>query len=194
MNKRMKLSEIADIRQGYQFREKITFSSIGHIKVIQMANIINCSNIDYINLPYSNNENIRNEHFLKNGDIIFCARGNNNYNIMVNCINEKIIAVSQFVIIRPNSSFINNEYLSWFLKQKESISYFNSNRLVSTVPLINKNTLDELQIIVPPLEKQRTVVEIYKLLQKEFEIIDNIKMKKEKIINKILNLTINDKE
>lgn len=190
--KTLRLSEIAEIRQGHQFRKKIQTEPKGEIKVIQMANIIENRYINYGKLPFLSGEKIKSTHFLKKDDIIFCSRGTHNYNIIIENRNEDIIAVSQFLIIRPNQKLIKTEYLSWILKQPEAVSYLNSNRLSSAVPLLNKKTLEELTIPVPPLEKQKKISDILELIQREKILVNQIQLKKEKFINQLLrnNITI----
>jgi len=188
----MKLSTLVSIRQGYQFRKKAEFIADEEIKVIQMADTIDNQFIDYKNLPTIRFEATLQKNLLKKNDIIFCTRGNHNYNIFINNDIDKTIVVSQFLIIQViDYNKILPEYLSWFLNQPIAISYFKSNRLTGAVPLIKKQTLCDLEIQLPPISIQVKIAAINSLLIEEGILQKKIQSKKEKMINQILQESIN---
>lgn len=195
MNKKKTfLSKIAEIRQGYQFREKVVNNPNGLIKVVQMANIFNGKRIDYQNLVKTTGSGFKQEHFLKKGDILFCARGTNNYALLINEDMQNTIAVSQFFIIRTKETELLPGYLVWYLGQSEANAHFKANTLVSTVPLINKKSLLNIRVPLPSLSKQKSIAEIFKLKEKERNLIEQIIQKKEKVINGILLKSIKNME
>lgn len=183
----IRLSEAAKIRQGYQFRSRIVAEPDGNISVIQMADIANGKSINWENITYVSGD-IKTEHYLKKGDVLFCARGNNNYSIVINDtnFNANAIAVSQFLIIEPDTLKLHPSYLAWYLSQKETTDYIRSNTLVSTVPLINKKTLEELILPLIPLERQNIIANIYELSRRENELIEKIQDLKSKMLNAIM--------
>jgi len=183
---RVKLSQAASIRQGYQFRSKIITDPNGEIPVIQMANIDSGKFINWKSVQCISDQ-IKEEHYLKPGDLIFCARGTNNYSLVIdNTVRRNSIAVSQFLVIEPDTTKLLPSYLAWFLSQKDSIDYIRSNTLMSTVPLINKITLEEMPIPLPSLEKQNTIANIYELASKENDLIQRIQSLKSKKLNTIM--------
>lgn len=186
------LSDIAEIRQGYQFRRKVESSRSGSIWVIQMANIIDNKIIDYDNLPLVSNNGIKEEHLLKKNDIIFCSRGTNNYSILINEDMPNIIAVSQFHVLRINNDRALPDFIAWYLGQTVAIAYFKSNALTGVVPLITKRAIENLKIPLPPLSKQKIIAEIYKLKQREDELVHLIMDKKNVAINSFLLKSIEE--
>jgi len=147
--KQAKLNNVANIRQGYQFRKKIDNNQNGNIPVIQMTDIISNKEIDYLNVKRVKEINHMAKHFIQKGEILFCARGSNNYAVLIEDNFTSTIAASQFHIINVNEDVVDAGYLTWFLHQQAAINYFKTHTLVSTVPLINKSTLENL--MVPPL-------------------------------------------
>jgi restriction endonuclease S subunit len=180
------LSNIAEIRQGYQFRKKIEDNPDGSISLVQMTNIINGKNIDYQNLARTSETGFKKEHFLKKRDVLFCARGKNNYALLIDKDIKNTIAVSQFFTIRTNKTKLLPAYLVWYLAQPEAVAYFKSNTLMSTVPLINKKTIENFKLVLPPIAKQKIIADIYRLKEKEHYLIKQILHKKEKLINAVL--------
>lgn len=188
----MKLIEVAEIKQGYQFRKKADFISDGEFKVLQMLDVVNNSSFSYLNLQEIKSDKALQKHCLKKNDIVFCTRGMNNYNILIDKNYPNLITVSQFLVIRPFPELVNPAYLSWFLNQPETIAYLNAHRLTSTVPLINKKALEDLKIELPPLSLQHKIAEINTLRTKEKELTTKIESKKEKMINQILRDSIKE--
>jgi restriction endonuclease S subunit len=159
-----------------------------------MENISQNRKIDWDNLTLVDNETIQVSHFLKKGDILFCSRGANNYSMLIGNLESAVIAVSQFYIIRAYRDRLDPAYLCWYFTQPEAVSYFKSNTLMSTVPLINKKTLDNMPVPLPPHEKQKIIAEVYKLLIRENDIMDLLKDRKIRVINKMLSISMSDKE
>jgi len=188
------LSELAEIRQGYQFRKKIENIPNAPIKVVQMTNILNGKKIDYQNLAKTPENGFKPEHFLKKGDVLFCARGVNNYALFIDEDIKNTIAISQFFVIRTNKEKLLPAFLAWFLGQPEAIAHFKANTLMSTVPLINTKAIKSIKIPIPAIEKQKTIAEVYHLKEKERKLMEQIINKKEKMLNSILQNSINNME
>jgi len=191
---RVLLSNIAEIRQGYQFRKKIENNPDGAINLVQMANIIDSKNIDYQNLAHTSKTGFKKEHFLNKGDILFCARGKNNYALLIDKDIQNTIAVSQFFIIRTNKTKLLPAYLAWYLAQPEAVAYFKSNTLMSTVPLINKKTIENFKLALPSISKQKIIANVYRLKEKERYLTEQILHEKEKLINAVLLKSIKNQE
>ncbi|MGL4369335.1 MAG: restriction endonuclease subunit S [Spirochaetota bacterium] len=188
---RIKLSEAAFIRQGYQFRSKIESSPEGEISVVQMADIKSGKTINWDSVQYVSDKQIKPDHYLNPGDIIFCARGLNNYSLVLKeDLRERTVAVSQFLVIDTDKTKLLPSYLAWYLSQNEAIEYLRSNTLMSTVPLINRRTLDEMPIPLPPLEKQNTIANIYELSLREENLIERISSLKAQLLNAIMYTSI----
>lgn len=192
-NKSVHLARIAEIRHGFQFRKKIEGTTSGAIRVIQMANIVDNRKIDFCSLFFVD-EVIKPDHFLQKDDILFCARGSNNYAIIIDEDIAPTVAVSQFHIIKVDNRKIVPAYLAWYFAQGEALLYLKSNTLMSTVPLINKKTLEDMPIPLPSLDLQKVISEIYTLHQKENELIELITSKKTRLINTILQKTLSSRE
>ena len=186
------LSNVAEIRQGYQFRKKIENNPDGSISLVQMVHIIDHKRIDHQNLVHISEKGFKKEHFLKRGDILLCARGKNNYAFLIDEDIQNTIAVSQFFIIRTKETELLPAYLVWYLEQQEAVAYFKSNTLMSTVPLINKKSIENFKLVLPSISKQKIIAEVYKLREKERYLVEQVIHEKEKLINGILLKSINN--
>ncbi len=114
----------------------------------------------------------RDPDWLQSGDILFAARGNNNYAVAVTtgASNLRIQAVASphFYIIRTKGSDVLSEYLTWLLNQRPSQRYFEQNAEGSVAKSIRRTVLENCPVIIPSLSKQRAIVGLsQKLLQEQ---------------------------
>lgn len=125
------------------------------------------------------------KNLLQDGDILFASKGVN-YLSVVFREQEKAVASTSFFVIRLKSSLITPEYLSWFLRQPTTKTYFKINRAGSVTPLIHKPAVENLEVPVPTLEEQNIIVNIANLSQREKEIQQEIIEKKQIIVQQLL--------
>jgi restriction endonuclease S subunit len=192
MNK-YSLKDIAkSLRSGYQFREQIQSKPEGKFQVIQMKDINNDNSLSseagFIRVDIDLHDK---GLLIENGDILFRARGNNNFASVVKGINDKTIAPAYFFIIKVNEKKVIPEYAAWYINQKPVQSYLKTNATGSNVPLINKKVLEELELVIPDMETQKKVVEIYTLSLKEIRLLEDIKNRK-KVFTEALLLRLLD--
>ena len=184
--RKIKLADIADIRQGYQVRKEAEGNKGHTVNIIKMADITTDYTIEWDRLSVVRLENIKSSHYLENEDIIFCARGADNYSIMIDEPKTDSIAAYHFLVISPDPQQVVPAYLAWFLQLPVSRAYFTGNALRGTVPLVKKETLAKYEIPLIDLEKQERVAELYKLKNKEKTLVYQLADKREKLINAIL--------
>lgn len=186
-NQKYKLKDIAIISSGYSFRTKIQNNPNGNTYVIQMRDISN-DRTGIIDKPHKvDSGKINKKHILHKGDILFMAKGANNFAVYYDEQYKPAVAASAFFVLRSNVDFILSSYLCWYINSPKAQSFIESNRAGSYIPNVNKAVLDNLEIIVPPLEIQNTIADLYKLSKKEEAILDKIKDKRTVLINSILS-------
>lgn len=103
---------------------------------------------------------------------------------------EQFVASTSFVILKPDENRILKDYLIWFLNHSEELKKLNETQTKSTrMPYLNLKTIQNLVIDVPHIEKQKEIVQINKLLEKEKKLTHNILELKEIYIQNLLNNT-----
>ena len=125
------------------------------------------------------------KNLLQEGDILFASKGVN-YLSVVFREQEKAVASTSFFVIRLKSPIVTSEYLCWFLCQPSVKAYFKSNQAGSATPLIHKPAVENLEIPVPSLEEQKTIVAIARLSKREMELQQAIIEKKQTIVQQLL--------
>ena len=145
-------------------------------------------NLDYagnavgINLP----EN-KEKYVLKKNDVLFSTRLKFNAFDVPEDADATFVASNSFVILQPDTRLITPEYLRWILNHPETqkmLAYLSQAQ--SRMPFISIKKLQELEIPVPNLDKQKEITKIHQLQQKEKKLYQNLILKKETYIQSFL--------
>ena len=124
------------------------------------------------------------KHLLKPGDVLFSSKGTKNFAAVYENKNIPAVASTSFFVIRIKEEFKDKvlpEYLRWFINQPISQGFLQGNAIGTSMVSIPKSVLNELEIVVPPVEKQNTILEINNLHVKEKNIkkeIDSLRFQK----------------
>lgn len=119
------------------------------------------------------------KHLLKTGDILLASKGVNNFAVAYNENIGKAVASSMFLVIRINQTKILPEFLTWYLNHPLAQNYFINCSKGTALPCITKAIVENLEINIPTLEKQRLILKIQALRLKEKQIKAHIEDLKE---------------
>lgn len=128
------------------------------------------------------------KHLLKEGDVLFAAKGSKNFAAWYE--NDKIPAVAStsFFVIRLNDQNILPGYLTWFLNHQSTQTLIKGQARGSSIASISKAVLSELEIPIPSIQKQELILRIFKLRNRERDLKQQIENLRE---IEIQNLLIN---
>ncbi|MBI4023990.1 MAG: hypothetical protein HY360_03360 [Verrucomicrobia bacterium] len=70
---------------------------------------------------------------------------------------------SQFFILRMDAATVRPDYLAWFLRSDVAIRHFHEHRRGSYVQIIDRRTVESLDVPLPPLKIQATIAHIAEL-------------------------------
>ncbi len=174
---------------GYSFREKVENCPEGNTFVIQMKDIEQYTFIKP-ELSRTNFQSEKQKYFLQNGDILFMAKGSNNYALVYDLDLLKAVAASAFFVLRPDRQKINPYYLSWYINQSPVQKYLKANVAGTYVPNVNRQTIAGIQILLPDRTKQNLIAQITGLSEKEQLLLEQIKRQRKSIISNQLMKTL----
>ena len=183
----MKLNKIAKIQSGYINRGRIFPRQDGTCFLMQAKDV----SADH--LSYRTDALVRfmptpsgKDWFLKPGDILFMARGARNFSILIDKLPDSVLAAACFFVVRISNSEILPEYLCWYLNQLPVGEYLKrfSGRGVH-MPVVKRVVLESIDIPLPPIETQKKVSEINKLLQKEQDLFKKLAEKRKHLMTGI---------
>lgn len=184
----MKLKTIANIYSGVTIRTKVRNDIAGDTYVIQMRNI-NAAFTKIEKQPHKVNNSFPEYSFLQKGDVLFMAKGPNNYAIPYDGALGKAVAVSFFFVLRPLPN-LDSTYLAWYINSPFGQRQIHRGKEGTKITSITKRTLSDLKIQLPPLRQQKQIAMIYQLQLKEKELIQQIQEKRSLLVEQQLGAFI----
>ena len=134
---------------------------------------------------------ISEKHLLKDGDVLFAAKGTKNFAAIYKNQNPAAVASTSFFVLRPTYEKILPEYLSWFLNHPETQILIKDKARGTAIPSIRKTVLEDLEISIPSIEKQMTVIRLSALLRIETELRMRILQQRKQLIEQQMIRAIN---
>lgn len=186
------LKEIVEVFSGHTVRGRVEGDPLGEVYAIQLKDLAkHYSEIsDFPHLIKASG--VPKNQFLQKGDILFVSKGANNFALVFDK-DYPAIAISVFFVLRITNKKIDPYYLAWYINQEKAQGYLHTGKEGTMITNINKVTLENLEIEVPSKEKQKKINEITKLWERELEIGEIVKLKKQALIRKQLNRIITSK-
>lgn len=134
-------------------------------------------------------EGIPEKHLLKEGDVLFAAKGTKNFAAVFENHNEPSVASTSFFVLRQTDKKVLPQYLAWFLNNHTTQTLLKAQAIGTSIPSISKQVLENLEIAVPGIVTQKAILQITKLRNKEKSLKHEIETLREKQIQQqIINL------
>jgi restriction endonuclease S subunit len=183
---RQKIKQIADIQIGYQFRGKIKPAPKGAYRVIQIRNFDENRQLDIENLTYVKLTGELEKYKVKKDDVLFLSRGYKNFAVPVTEHLENTVVASYFFVLKILPNTVLPEYLAWYLNQPRAQKYIhNIGRRGTYIPVVPVSDFENLKIDIPDLQTQKQIVELNELLERENELLEELKEKRAVLIRSI---------
>lgn len=179
-------SVLYSISSGFSFRNKIENDENGDLLVVQLKDLRESYSAIGDNLTKVSSVLIGRNYTLEKGDILFIAKGSNNYALEFDINLPNVIASSAFFVLRPDTATVEPGYLAWYLNQGDAQRYFKQNTAGTYIPNINMGTVENMSIEIPSMETQKKVVAIDRLRKRERLLQDEIARKNDVVIQAIL--------
>jgi restriction endonuclease S subunit len=179
------LIDIATIRSGYLFRERIKPDASGQYLVIQAGDILSDAGFSGSSLVRVSLPDVKRSQVLENGDVLFISRGPRKQAIAVTSPIENTIATSQFFVLRPDER-LSPEFLAWYINQRPAQRYIEEYSTGTSASLINLVAMKSLPVETPPIETQARVTKINQLSLREKELMEAIQSKRRALIEMTL--------
>ncbi|MCB9247029.1 MAG: restriction endonuclease subunit S [Flavobacteriales bacterium] len=175
---------LAAIDSGKSFRTKPEFvDGPDGVGLIQMKDV-SPSGVSS-NLMKIDRNDVNTDQLLQNGDVLFVAKGNNNFAVTF-WSSDPAVAASFFFVIRPDMNQIHPEYLTWYINSSPAQQYFEQHRMGATVGNIRKKVIEDLSVPLPDISTQVKIESIYGLWEREKETTQKLLEQKERYYNNLL--------
>lgn len=176
---RRKIKDIADAQVGVYAQATADANAI----YIQVGNYSSNKKLSENIKPSVEIEGRRQNFFLNKGDLLFAAKGSNNFCAVFRELDCPAVASSSFLTLRiKDKSAVLPEYVCWYINLDTTLKYLQSEAKGTGIPSISKATLEELEIPVPPTETQLTIAKIARLQTDAQKLQSKIMAKRQQLI------------
>lgn len=177
------LHTIADVLTGYSFRARLEHDSSGALAVIQMKDLTESNQVDCNELTRINTEQLKPHHLVRPGDLIFRSRGLSSSAALLTDDPGRAVLAAPLLRIRITSNTVLPEYLTWYISQPPAQAYLTSCAEGTSIKMISKQSLENLTLPVPPIARQRLIVELATLAAEELRIVKTLADKRSQQIS-----------
>src|SRR3972149_8135049 len=181
-----KITEIADIQIGYQFRKKIELDDPGTNRVIQIRDFDENHTLNKDGLSRVRIDKSTDQYLIRRGDVLFLSRGHRHWAAPIIDELQDTVAVGHFFVIKMRNEIILPEYLAWYINQSPAQEYLhNIARRGTHMPLVTLSAFKGLTVEVPDMATQHQIVELSRLMERENKLLAELQGKRLLLINTI---------
>ncbi|HBI23154.1 MAG TPA: hypothetical protein DDX84_02855 [Nitrospiraceae bacterium] len=181
-----KITEIADVQIGYQFRKKIEPADDGTNRVIQIRDFDENHTLNRECLSRVRIDKSTEQYLIHQGDVLFLSRGHRNWAAPIIDELQNTVAVGHFFVIKVRNEIILPEYLAWYINQSPAQEYLhNIARRGTHMPLVTLSAFKGLPVDVPDMAIQYKIVGLSRLIEKEKKLLAELQGKRLLLINTI---------
>lgn len=178
-----KLKNVAAVQLGHSFRAKLEPVRGGAVSVIQMKDLTEDNRLNSDEILTIEMDKLKDRHRVNLNDIAFRSRGLTNTAALINKqIDKAVIAAPLFHIRVNENETLNPAYLCWFINQPTSQAVLLRKATGTAQRSIRKASLENLDIIVPPIKTQLKIVKMERLAMAEENIMTKLAKKKRKLM------------
>lgn len=164
---KLKIKEIAQIQMGFQIRGQGDSGADGRYPIIQIKDVGEDCRVDLENLDSVPTKGSVERYRVRKGDVLFQTRGRRFAAIPIVSDLHDTLATYVFFIIQPDPLVVRPEYLAWFINQAPAQTYLEKTAVGTAHRMVKKRGLEELEVDLPSLETQETIVQLENLRQQE---------------------------
>jgi restriction endonuclease S subunit len=157
-------------------------AGIGEVVYLQSKYFNESGQLTSVLYPDLKSEGISDKHKLKDGDVLFAAKGTKNFAVVYIKQNTPAVASTSFFIVRLKNEEVLPQFLAWFLNNHTTQTLLKGQAIGTSIPSISKQVLENLEITVPNIEIQKAILQITKLRNKEKSLLQEIETLRDKQI------------
>jgi restriction endonuclease S subunit len=131
-------------------------------------------------------------HFLTKGDVLIVVKGVSFLAAVYHEECSPAVASSVFSVVRiKDEKNVLPEYISWFINLPQTQNHLLAQSKGSAIPSINKKVLLDLIVPVPSIQKQKLILKIAQLREKEKNLYKKMNKLKEIKLNQLIINSLN---
>ena len=183
----MKIKKLAAVQMGYSFRSRLETSESGAIAVIQMKDLLDDNTVGCDGLVRINMDAMKKHHLAQRGDLVFRSRGHvTTAAILLEDPGKAVVAAPLLRIRVTKKDLVLPEYLNWYISQRDAQIFLTSRAKGTVQKMISKQAIEDLEVALPSLEKQKNIVALAMLSAREQTLLHTLADKREQYISTVL--------
>lgn len=184
---KIKIKKLATVQMGYSFRSRLEAVEGGNVSVIQMKDLLDGNTVGCDDLVRINMEAMKDHHLAQRGDLVFRSRGHvTTAAVLLEDPGKAVVAAPLLRIRVTKPDKILPEYLNWYISQRDAQIFLTSRAKGTVQKMISKQAIEELEVALPSLEKQKNIVELAMLSAREQTLLHTLADKREQYISTVL--------
>ena len=159
--------------------------SEGEILYLQPRHFNEDGQIVSIVHPEIRKDDVRAKDLLREGDILFAAKGSKNFAVLFEGTDQPAVASTSFLVIRLSDNcrdIILPKFLVWFMNLPNTRKLLQNQAEGTSLPSIAKSVISELEIPLPTIQTQYTILNVTRLQAREKELKKRIETLREQQI------------
>jgi hypothetical protein len=184
---KIKIKNLAAVQMGYSFRSRLEASESGAIAVIQMKDLLDDNTVGCDGLVKINMDAMKKHHLAQRGDLVFRSRGHvSTAAILLEDPGKAVVAAPLLRIRVTKKDLVLPEYLNWYISQRDAQIFLTSRAKGTVQKMISKQAIEDLEVALPSLEKQKNIVALATLSAREQTLLHTLADKREQYISTVL--------
>jgi len=184
---KLRIKNLAAVQMGYSFRSRLEASEVGEVAVIQMKDLLDDNTVDCDSLVRINMETLKEHHFVQKGDLVFRSRGSlTTAAVLLEDPGKAVIAAPLLRIRVTKPDKVLPEYLNWYISQRDAQVFLTSRGKGTAQKMISKKAVEDLEVAIPSLEKQKNIIDLSTLIAYEQTLLHTLSNKRKQYISEVL--------
>ena len=134
-------------------------------------------------------EEIDSRYFTQAGDVIVRLRAPSSA-VYIEKEDEGLLIHSLLAVIRVKSNKVDAKYLAYYLNAHSTQRILKQDVKGTAIPMLKTKDLEQLKVTLPPIEKQKELVKLLELADKERELLLKLANEKKQLSQTILDTII----
>lgn len=172
-----KLTELVNIKAGYPFRGTVKEVIGGGVFVIQPKDITELGELTPETAIETELTGRRDADWLTKEDVLFISKGLRTTACYIEQNYKNLTCSPSLFILKAKPNWrnrLNMQFIAWQLNQAPAQNYFRRTAEGSAQLNIRKQTLGDLIVGVPPLEKQIALAKLYQASVNEHKLLTQL--------------------
>lgn len=181
----VKLREVASAQVGYQARTRLNESPDGDYIILRAQDFDEFGRLDLENAArfFAQTDFDPKKGLIAAGQILVQARGQQHCAFHIHQTLEKAVVSNAFYLIKvKDKATLDPMFLSWWINQSLVQNFFKEKQGISTIPFIALSILLDTPVVIPPMQIQKKICDLFACWQKEQYLNQELMLKREQLI------------